>query len=150
MVGFRYAQPTLRIAIVMTQEPTQILSRFAATLRYEDISEKAREHCKALLLDALVCALAGHRGEETHQLAALAAALAQSDESSVIGDEKLSLAGATLLNGYLITAVTMCDAHRATMTHVTPEVVPPALAIAKWISSSSCVAGRRPSLVWRA
>jgi len=115
----------------MTQEPTQILARFAATLRYEDISEKAREHCKALLLDALVCALAGHRGEETHQLAALAAALAQSDESSVIGDEKLSLAGATLLNGYLITAVTMCDAHRATMTHVTPEVVPPALAIAE-------------------
>src|SRR5262249_10239887 len=51
--------------------------------------------------------------------------------SSVIGGEKLSLAGATLLNGYLITAVTMCDVHRATMTHVTPEVVPPALAIAE-------------------
>jgi 2-methylcitrate dehydratase PrpD len=41
----------------------------------------------------------------------------------------LSLAGATMLNGYLITAVTMCDAHRPTMTHITPEVVPPALAI---------------------
>src|SRR6185503_7990420 len=41
------------------------------------------------------------------------------------------LAGATLLNGYLITAVTMCDVHRATMTHVTPEVIPPALAIAE-------------------
>jgi 2-methylcitrate dehydratase PrpD len=36
-----------------------------------------------------------------------------------------------LLNGYLITAVTMCDVHRSTMTHVTPEVVPPALAIAE-------------------
>jgi 2-methylcitrate dehydratase PrpD len=43
----------------------------------------------------------------------------------------LSLIGATLLNGYLITAVTMCDVHRATMTHVTPEIVPPALAIAE-------------------
>jgi 2-methylcitrate dehydratase PrpD len=115
----------------MAEEPTQALARFAAGLQYEDIPEKAREHCKALLLDALACALAGHRGEETHQLAALAAALGQSAESSVIGGEKLSLAGATLLNGYLITAVTMCDAHRATMTHVTPEVVPPAFAIAE-------------------
>jgi 2-methylcitrate dehydratase PrpD len=115
----------------MNQEPTQVLARFAAGLQYDDIPDNVREHCKALLLDALACALAGHRGEETHQLAALAAALAQSNETSVIGGEKLSLAGATLLNGYLITAVTMCDAHRATMTHVTPEVVPPALAIAE-------------------
>jgi 2-methylcitrate dehydratase PrpD len=122
----------------MTQEPTQALARFAAGLQYEDIPDKAREHCKALLLDALACALAGHRGEETHQLAALAAALAQSGEASVIGGEKLSLAGATLLNSYLITAVTMCDVHRATMTHVTPEVVPPALAIAERDGSTGC------------
>jgi len=115
----------------MSEEPTQALARFAAELQYDGIPEKAREHCKALLIDALACALAGYRGEETHQLAALAVALAQSEESSVIGGEKLSLAGATLLNGYLITAVTMCDVHRATMTHVTPEVVPPILAIAE-------------------
>ena len=38
---------------------------------------------------------------------------------------------ATLLNGYLITAVTVCDVHRATLCHTTPEVVPPALAIAE-------------------
>ena len=64
-------------------------------------------------------------------MAGLASALAESSESSVIGGGHLSLAGATLLNGYLVTAVTMCDAHRATMTHITPEVVPPALAIAE-------------------
>ena len=51
--------------------------------------------------------------------------------SSVIGGDRLSLAGATLLNAYLVTAVTMCDVHRETMTHVTPEVMPPALAIAE-------------------
>src|SRR4030081_968428 len=68
---------------------------------------------------------------ETQQLAALASGLAQSNESGVIGGDRLSLAGATLLNGYLVTAVTMCDIHRSTLTHVTPEVVPPALAIAE-------------------
>src|SRR5215831_4453356 len=112
-------------------EATQVLAQFAAGLSYDDIPAAAREHCKNLLLDALACALAGHKGEETSQVEALAAALAQSEETSVIGGGRLSLAGASLLNGYLITAVTMCDVHRPTLTHITPEVVPAALAIAE-------------------
>src|SRR6266852_3074213 len=115
----------------MAEEATQALAQFAAALSYDDLPDRVREHCKKLLLDALACAVAGHRGEETHQLAALASGLAQSSESSVIGGDHLSLAGATLLNGYLITAVTMCDVHRSTLTHVTPEVMAPALAIAE-------------------
>ncbi|MBV8751316.1 MAG: MmgE/PrpD family protein [Hyphomicrobiales bacterium] len=115
----------------MLAEPTQVLARFAAGLSYDAIPTAAREHTKNLLLDALACALAGHQGEETSQVEALAAALAQSEETSIIGGDRLSLAGATLLNGYLITAVTMCDVHRPTLTHVTPEVMPPALAIAE-------------------
>jgi 2-methylcitrate dehydratase PrpD len=110
-------------------EVTQALAAFAAGLKFDDLPAKVREHCKLMLLDALACALAGHRGEETHQVAALAAALAQSQEASVIGGDRLSLAGATLFNGYLITAVTMCDVHRPTLTHITPEVIPPALLI---------------------
>ena len=115
----------------MAGDVTQALARFAATLTYDQIPESAREHCKNLLLDAVACALAGKQGEETPQVAAFASALAQSHESSVIGGERLSLAGSTMLNGFLITAVTMCDVHRATLTHITPEVVPPALAIAE-------------------
>ena len=115
----------------MPQEPTQALAEFAVGLRHDDLPAKVREHCKLLLLDALACALAGHQGEETHQVEALASALAQSQEASVIGGDRLSLAGATLFNGYLITAVTMCDVHRPTMTHITPEVIPPALLIAE-------------------
>ncbi|MFL6821530.1 MAG: MmgE/PrpD family protein [Xanthobacteraceae bacterium] len=115
----------------MSANVTEVLAGFAASLQYDDIPEPVRDHCKNLLLDTLACAVAGHRGEETQQIAALASSLAQSNESSVIGGEALSLAGATLLNGYLVTAVTMCDVHRPTLTHVTPEVMPPALAIAE-------------------
>ena len=114
-----------------TREPTRILAEFAAGLRYDNLPERNREHCKNLILDGLACAVAGYQGEETGQVKAVASAIAQGGESSVIGGEHLSLIGATLFNGYLITAVTMCDVHRATMTHVTPEVVPPALAIAE-------------------
>jgi len=115
----------------MPENPTLVLARFAATLDYERIPAHTREYCKNLLLDTLACAVAGHQGEETHQVAAFASALAQSNESSILGGDRLSLAGATLLNAYLVTAVTMCDIHRSTLTHVTPEVMPPALAIAE-------------------
>ncbi len=114
----------------MSRETTQEMAEFAATLRLETVPERVRGRAKDLLLDALGCALAGHRGEETHQIRAMASALGLPDGSVVIGGQPMSLAGAAMMNGYLITAATMCDVHRATLTHVTPEVVPPALAIA--------------------
>ena len=86
----------------MAEEATQTLAKFAAALRYDDIPGRVREHCKNLLLDALACAVAGHQGEETGQVLALASALAQGTESSVIAGAPLSLAGATLFNLSLI------------------------------------------------
>jgi 2-methylcitrate dehydratase PrpD len=69
----------------MSGNVTEMLAGFAASLQYDDLPGRARDHCKNLLLDSLACAVAGHRGEETQQLAALASGLAQSNESSVIG-----------------------------------------------------------------
>lgn len=115
----------------MTEKTTERLASFAAQLSYDAIPQRVREQCKNLLLDTLACALAGHAGEETDQVSRFAKTLATSSESSVIGGGAMSLAGATMLNGYLITAVTMCDIHRSTLTHVTPEVIPPALLIAE-------------------
>jgi 2-methylcitrate dehydratase PrpD len=116
---------------IVAKEATTALARFASGLDYRDIPERVCGNVKNLLLDALACAIAGHAGEETPQVTAFASTLAQSRESGIIGADRLSLTGATVLNAYLITAVTMCDVHRATLTHVTPEVVPPALAIAE-------------------
>src|SRR3712207_7543071 len=48
--------------------------------------------------------------------------------STVLAGHPSSLAGAALINGYQVTAVTVCDIHRPTLCHVTPEVLPPALA----------------------
>ena len=87
---------------------TEALAKFASSLKYEDIPERVREHTKNVLLDTLACAVAGHQGEETDQVSALATQMADSRETTVLGGDKLSLSGATLLNGYLITAVTMC------------------------------------------
>ena len=73
----------------------------------------------------------GLQGEDTPKVMRFAAALGHSQESSIIGGGSLSLTGATLFNGFLITAVSMCDVYRPTATHFQPVIVPPALAIAE-------------------
>jgi 2-methylcitrate dehydratase PrpD len=52
-----------------------MLAEFAAGLRFEDLPERTRAHCKNLVLDALASVLAGHQGEETGPVRALALAL---------------------------------------------------------------------------
>jgi 2-methylcitrate dehydratase PrpD len=111
--------------------PSAELARFVAGLTYESLPPRVRERVKDILLDTLASAIAGRQGDESKQIRALAAALGNSREATVIGGDQLSLAGATLLNGYLVTAVTVCDVHRPTLCHTTPQVVPPALAIAE-------------------
>ena len=120
----------------MSATPTTELARFIAGLQYEDLPAAIRERVKDIILDTLASAIAGRQGHESPQVRALARALGSSEEASVIGGERLSLAGATLLNGYLITAVTVCDVHRPTLCHVTPQVVPPALALAERAGAS--------------
>ena len=79
----------------MTETTTEDLARFAASVKYEDIPAPAREYAKEILLDTIACAFAGHFGEETDQVARFAKSLATSNESTVIGGDNLSLAGAT-------------------------------------------------------
>lgn len=115
----------------MSATPTATLARFIATLQYDDIPLAVREKVKDYILDSIASALAGQQGDEVAQIRALSAALGGSQEASIIGGGRLSLAGATMLNAYLVTAVTVCDVHRPTLYHTTPEVVPPALAVAE-------------------
>ena len=115
----------------MTNDVTQTIARFASQLTYDAIPPSAREYTRHLLLDALACALAGYGGEDTAKVIRFTAALGQSQESSIIGGGRLSLAGATMLNGFLITAISMCDVYRPTATHLQPVIVSPALAIAE-------------------
>lgn len=115
----------------MSDQPTKELAGFLADLRYETLPEHIRERVIDIFLDTIASAIAGRQGDETAQIEALATALGGPKNSTVIGAGRSSLAGAALVNGYQITAVTVCDIHRPTLCHITPEVVPPALAIAE-------------------
>lgn len=111
--------------------PTGVLARWAATIDAAEIPERVRLRSAHLLLDTIASALAGRWGDETEQVEAAARDIADGDAASVIGAGRLSRIGAALLNGYQVTAVTVCDVYRPNLCHVTPEIVPPALAAAE-------------------
>ena len=112
-------------------DPTGPLAEFICNLKYSDLPERVRERVYLITIDAIANAFAGWQANETQSMAGLAEQLGGRGNSSVFGGASLSLVGAAVLNAYLITAVSACDVYRPALCHVTPEVIPPALAIAE-------------------
>ena len=111
--------------------PSRVLADWASAIDPGDIPGPIRERTGQLLLDTVASAIAGRHGDETAQIESVATQVAPGDEATILGAGRLSRLGAALLNGYQVTAVTVCDVYRPNLCHVTPEVVPPALAIAE-------------------
>jgi 2-methylcitrate dehydratase PrpD len=112
--------------------PSTELADFVAGLRLQDVPPATTARAKQILLDALGCAIAAGSGEELGQVEAFADSLGDGAETTVIGsDVRRALPGAVLVNGYRVTAVTVCDVYTPAHCHVTPEVMPPTLAIAE-------------------
>lgn len=111
---------------------SESLATFTAGLRFDDLPEEVRERVRDLLLDALASAFAGAASDEVGQITQLARTIAgDAGQATVLGGPPAAPAAAALVNGYLITAATVCDVHRATLCHVMPEVLPPAMAAAE-------------------
>lgn len=116
----------------MTPNITERLAEFAATLPTGDLPHSAAMQARSLLLDSVACSLASDFGNETDAYARFAEAAGGAGDTTVIGSRAgLSPLGATLLNAYQITAATICDTYVPAHVHITPEIVPPALAIAE-------------------
>jgi 2-methylcitrate dehydratase PrpD len=109
---------------------TERLADFVAAARMEDLADSARERARIVLIDTVASALMGSRSEEVPQIERLASAVAGPGRSPVVGRPPLANAGAVLVNGYLVTATTVCDVYRPALCHVSPQVFPPALATA--------------------
>lgn len=109
--------------------PTSVLAQFAADLSWADVPDKVRQRVKDILVDTLASAMVGHGADDTSTVIGFARDLAGAGESTVIGGQPLAMTGATVANGFLITAQMLCDVHRPTLCHVTPEVVAPSLVM---------------------
>jgi len=117
---------------------TEALARFVSELRYDDIPESTRRFVALSLVDAVASAYAGrYSGPELEQVVGVSQRLAGDGEATVIGTSRtMAPAGAALVNGYQVTAASVCDVYAPGHCHITPEVVPPALAVAEAEHSS--------------
>jgi len=108
---------------------TEQFADFVAATRLDGLPESARERARIVLIDTVASAFMGSRSAEVPMIERTAIAIAGRGDSPVVGRPALANAAAVLVNGYLVTATTVCDVHRPTLCHVTPEVFPPALAV---------------------
>jgi 2-methylcitrate dehydratase PrpD len=116
----------------MTTNPTESLATFLAGVDHDALPPEVRNRTVALLIDALACAILGRGGPETGRMEGLASDFGDRGDSTVIGSEqRSSVAGATLVNSYQITAFNLCDVYRPAHCHLSPLVVAPALAVAE-------------------
>ena len=106
------------------------LSAWVAGTSPSTLPDATRDRARLLLLDAIASAYAGRGTPMVGAVTALARGQLGEGTTPVIGGGRLSPAGAAFVNGFQVTAATVCDVHRPTLTHVTPEVVPAALAAA--------------------
>jgi 2-methylcitrate dehydratase PrpD len=107
------------------------LAELASQASWTDLPPSARSYAEALIVDALANAVAGRSAETVAEYEAATSALAGPGAHAVAGGSSMSAWGAAGQNAYQITVHTMCDVYRPALCHVTPEVIPAALAAAE-------------------
>jgi 2-methylcitrate dehydratase PrpD len=118
---------------------TRALVRRARRIRYEEISDEAREAARHCLLDFLGCALAGADDPLTGILVREVASGEGGSQAGLIGrTERATLQSAALINGAAGHALDFDDTHTA-MGHPSVPVLPALLALAE----SSGASGRQ-------
>jgi 2-methylcitrate dehydratase PrpD len=109
--------------------PTSELAEFTASLTLDIIPAPVRERVTDILIDTFASALAGWQTDETAKIVKVATSILGEGQSPIVGGGELSPGGATLVNGYLIAGCSACDVYEPAHCHLTPEVVPPAVAV---------------------
>lgn len=114
-----------------------VIARFAASLTLADIPGEVRSVARDCLVDTLGVALAGARKPVAQRLAALVRAGYAPGRSHVLGgSERMSAAGAALVNGAAAHALDFDDNCYAGFVHGSAVIVPAALAVAEEAGAS--------------
>jgi 2-methylcitrate dehydratase PrpD len=120
-------------------EAAEILARYAAGLKFEDIPEAAREVTRLCILDTIVVMIAGTtQGEPYRQLMEMAVESGGAPESTILGfGNKVSAWMAAFVNSALSRPLHYDDTFDEGVTHASCTVVPAALAVAERIGGVS-------------
>jgi 2-methylcitrate dehydratase PrpD len=119
----------------MRQSDERQLIEFANGLEWITLPEDVKSFVTLLVSDSIANAVAGRGADGVAELEMVHETLYGGGNSSVIGGGRTSYVGAAGLNAFQITANTMCDVYRPALCHITPEVIPAALAVAERVEA---------------
>lgn len=137
MVRATYRYATNFASVLGVADTVEVeLSRFAADLTWADLPKAVRVRVRDLWADTVANALAGRAAAGTPTVQRLATTLTGPGAATIIGGGPASMTGAALVNGFQITAFTMCDVYRPALCHITPEVVPAVLGLGEHVGAS--------------
>lgn len=145
------ARQALKATFDMNQTPADILARFAAELRFEDIPEPVLRRAEDLLVDWFGSAVAGHGARPVASIARFARAMGsangQGGSEVIIERAGNSPYLAAMANAAASHVAEQDDVHNGAVFHPATVVFPPALAVAQAIGArgsaflTACVAG---------
>lgn len=105
------------------------IAEYAASIRFEDLSELAITRARQVILDFVGTALGGYQTELGKRVGAYAAEVHKGSDATIIGDGRQSLThGAAWANAILSCVLGMSETHRVG-GHIASELVPVALAL---------------------
>ncbi|MFW6205866.1 MAG: MmgE/PrpD family protein [Gemmatimonadota bacterium] len=111
---------------------TATWARWAAGLRYEDLSEAAVREAKRYLLDSLGCALGGYQQEDVRIALSVLDEIAGSGPGTVIGSgAKLDVVSASLANALMVRVMDYNDIYWQQDPSHPSDLIPAAMAAAE-------------------
>ena len=132
-----------------SEKPTEALSKFAASLRFEDIPADVIESMKLYILDTLGCGLLGSKDPRNGALVEVVRRMGGTSTSTVWGYDLLtSPSSAALVNGSFVHSYDFDDQCQDVGLHAGACAIPAALGYAEYRRGvtgrqllTSCVAG---------
>ncbi|TJV46029.1 MAG: MmgE/PrpD family protein [Mesorhizobium sp.] len=135
------APPDKILAGKMQESVTKRLATFSSQLQFSDLPDHVSQEVKRLLLDTVACGLGGLGLDKGRLALQLAREEGGRAEATIVGASgKFPAALAAFVNGELMNALDYCALQPP--AHVTPYVIPPALALAeiKHVSGKELIA----------
>jgi 2-methylcitrate dehydratase PrpD len=116
---------------------TEMMARYAANLKYEDIPKETIDLVKILILDFISCAYGGVQTESGRIAAEFAREFSEKGKCTVIGyGYKSAPYNAAFANAILSHSIELDDADVLAYIHTGPQTVSAALSAAEWVNAS--------------
>jgi 2-methylcitrate dehydratase len=112
---------------------TYELSKWAAELKFEDLTAEAVDAAKRFLYDSLGCALGGYQQEDCKIMLEYARARGGTPEATCVGSGfKTNVVDATLLNSLMIRSMDYNDIYWKQDPSHPSDIIPAAMCLAEW------------------